>query len=147
PARIPAGRSVETLFSHVDMAPTLQALAGIAVPPAMQGTDLSRVALGKTTDGPDAVLLQIFVPYNPDQVARPWRGIITAHHTYARYEQEPWLLFDDQQDPAQMHNLIGDEQHASLQRQLDDKLAALMRKQGDSWSFNSNELVEEGGRL
>lgn len=61
PARIPKGRVVETLFSHVDMAPTLLALAGLPVPRIMQGTDLSRVALGETTDGPDAVLLQIFV--------------------------------------------------------------------------------------
>jgi len=30
---------------------------------------------------------------------------------------------------------------------LDDRLAALMKRHGDAWSFNSNELVEEGGRL
>jgi arylsulfatase A-like enzyme len=32
PARIPKDRVVETLFSHVDMAPTLLALAGVCVP-------------------------------------------------------------------------------------------------------------------
>ena len=55
----------------------------------MQGADLSRVALGQTTDGPEAVLLQIFVPFNPDGIATPWRGIITKDHTYARYENAP----------------------------------------------------------
>ncbi|HQU47498.1 MAG TPA: sulfatase, partial [Pirellulales bacterium] len=147
PARIPQGRVVETLFSHVDMAPTLLALAGVDVPKNMQGTDLSHVAMGETTDGPEAVLLQMFVPFNPDQVSRPWRGIVTADDTYARFEDKAWVLFDHQHDPSELHNLVGDEGHAELQRKLDRQLAALMKKQGDSWSFNSSELVEEGGRL
>jgi arylsulfatase A-like enzyme len=147
PARVPKGKVVDTLFSHVDMAPTLLALAGLDVPKTMQGADLSRVALGQTTDGPDAVLLQIFVPFNPDGIAKPWRGIVTATHTYARHEAEPWVLFDDQADPHQMKNLATEPAHAALREKLAAQLAALMKKHGDAWSFNSNELVEEGGRL
>ncbi len=147
PARIPRGRAVDTLFSHVDMAPTLLALAGIEVPKEMQGADLSRVALGETTEGPEAVLLQLFVPYQPDGVSKPWRGIVTDTYTYARYEDEPWVLFDDKVDPAQMKNLASDAEHALLASKLDDQLAALMMMQGDSWNFNSNEPVEEDGRL
>lgn len=147
PARVPKGKSVNTLFSHVDMAPTLLALAGLDVPKTMQGADLSRVALGQTTDGPDAVLLQIFVPFNPDGISKPWRGIVTAGHTYARYEDTPWVLFDDANDPAQLKNLIGNESQNALQSAMDEKLTALMKKHGDAWSFNSAELVEEGGRL
>ena len=147
PARIPKGRTVETLFSHIDMPPTLLALAGLPVPKHMQGADLSRVARGETTDGPDSVLLQIFVPYNPDQIARAWRGIVTARHTYARFEQEPWVLFDRERDPAELQNLASDPAHSDLQRELDQRLAALMKRYGDDWRFNSSELVEEGGRL
>jgi arylsulfatase A-like enzyme len=147
PARVPRGKTVDTLFSHVDMPPTLLALAGLDVPKTMQGADLSRVALGQTTAGPDAVLLQIFVPFTPDGIAKPWRGIVTATHTYARYETEPWVLFDDQADPHQMKNLASDPAHAALGERLDAQLAALMQKHGDAWSFNSSEFVEEGGRL
>lgn len=147
PARVPPGKVVHTLFSHVDMAPTLLALAGLQVPKNMQGADLSRVVLGETTAGPQAVLLQIFVPYNPDQVPKPWRGIVTADYTYARFKDEPWVLFDDKADPAQLQNLAHDPAHAALRQQLDAQLAALMQQQGDSWSFNSSEHVEEGGRL
>jgi arylsulfatase A-like enzyme len=147
PARVPRGRVVDTLFSHVDMAPTLLGLCGVPVPDAMQGTNLSRVALGETTDGPDAVLLQIFVPFSPDQVERPWRGLRTERYTYARFEDGPWLLFDDQQDPWQMQNLAAEPSAAKVRWQLDQQLAALMAKTGDSWSLNSSERVEEGGRL
>lgn len=147
PKHVPAGCTVDTLFSHVDMAPTLLALAGLPVPKSMQGADLSAVARGETLAGPDAVLLQIFVPFNPDQVAQPWRGIITADHTYARFEDEPWVLFDHRHDPAQLNNLVGQADHTALERQLDERLAELMNRHGDAWTFNSNELVEEGGRL
>ena len=147
PANIPKGQAVDTLFSHIDMAPTLLALVGTDVPKTMQGSNLSQVALGKTTQGPEAVLLQIFVPFNPDAIAKPWRGIITATHTYARFENTPWVLFDDQADPAQMHNLAEDAASTTLRNSLEAKLSALMKANGDNWSFNSDELVEEGGRL
>ncbi len=147
PAKVPAGRVVDTLFSHVDMPATLLGLAGVPVPKAFQGADLSRVALGQTTAGPDAVLLQIFVPFRPDAITTPWRGIITDRYTYARFEKEPWVLFDNQRDPAQMNNLAAEPAHAKLRAELDAKLIALMASKRDAWSFNSNELVEEDGRL
>jgi arylsulfatase A-like enzyme len=147
PARIPAGRTVDTLFSHVDMPATLLGLAGVAVPAHFQGADLSRVALGQTTAGPAAVLLQIFVPYRPDQVEQPWRGIITDRHTYARHENAPWVLFDNLRDPWQLTNLATDPAHAGVRAELDAKLARLMSDQRDAWSFNVPDRIEEGGRL
>lgn len=145
PARIPAGRKVDTLFSHIDMPPTLLALAGIAVPARMQGTDLSRVARGETTAGPDAVLLQIFVPFAGDAIEQGWRGIVTERYTYARFEQEPWVLFDNRTDPAQRRNLVGEK--STMEKELDARLARLMREKGDAWAFNRKERVEEAGRL
>ncbi|MEN9636783.1 MAG: hypothetical protein RL077_5187 [Verrucomicrobiota bacterium] len=147
PAKIPAGQVVDTLFSHVDMPATLLGLAGVPVPPAMQGTDLSRVALGQSTAGPAAVLLQIFVPFRPDGITTPWRGLITERYTYARFENAPWVLFDNHRDPAQMTNLATDPAHAHLRQDLEGQLNKLMADQRDAWSFNSNEPVEEGGRL
>lgn len=147
PARIPKGQVVDTLFSQVDMTPTLLGLCGLAIPPRMQGSDLSRVALGQTTDGPDEVFLQIFVPYGPDQIAEGWRGVRTPRYTYARHEHAPWLLFDNETDPWQLHNLIDDPAHAELQKRLDERLAALMRQQEDDWKFDSDSRAEEGGRL
>jgi arylsulfatase A-like enzyme len=147
PAKIPQGQVVETLFSHVDMAPTLLALAGQPVPKEMQGSDLSQVVLGKTKDGPDAVLLQQFIPFKGDFIPKPWRGIVTATHTYARYEDEPWVLFDHAKDPWQLHNLARKPEAAAVQKELEEKLAMLMKKQKDDWSFNENELLEDGGKL
>lgn len=147
PARIPQNRVVDTLFSHIDMPATLLGLAGIPVPARMQGADLSRVALGETTAGPAAVLLQIFVPYKPDGIMQPWRGLITARYTYARYKNAPWVLFDNQRDPAQLTNLANDPGHAQLLAELDAQLSTVMARQRDAWSHNSSEHVEEGAKL
>jgi arylsulfatase A-like enzyme len=43
------GRTTDALFSHVDVAPTLLALAGLPVPASMQGGDLSAVVRGGTS--------------------------------------------------------------------------------------------------
>jgi arylsulfatase A-like enzyme len=145
PGKVPQGRAVDTLFSHVDMAPTLLALAGQEVPKEMQGADLSQVALGKTTAGPEAVLLQLFVPFDGDMITHPWRGIVTAQHTYARYKHEPWVLFDHQTDPHQMKNLANE--NPALLAKMDEQLTALMKKNGDAWSFGTHEHIEDGGRL
>jgi arylsulfatase A-like enzyme len=147
PAKIPRGQVVDTLLSHVDMPPTLLGLAGITIPAQMQGANLAPVALGQTRLGPEAVLLQIFVPFHPDQISQGWRGLITANHTYARYRDEAWVLFDDQADPDQMHNLVADPASAALQRELDAKLTRWMQEKGDAWHFNADDLVEEAGRL
>lgn len=147
PARVPKGRVVDTLFSHIDMPPTLLALAGLEVPSAMQGADLSKVALGETTEGPEAVLLQLFVPFSGDAIAKPWRGMVTKTHTYARFKDEPWVLFDHEADPHQMQNLAADDASQALRTDLDARLTALMQRHGDAWSFNYDEPVEEGGKL
>jgi len=147
PERIPSGQVAATLLSHVDMAPTLLGLAGLDVPKNLQGINLANVALGRSTQGPDAVLLQQFVPFRPDNVLAPWRGLITQRYTYARFEDSPWLLFDRQTDPDEMQNLIDDAESAELRNQLDEQLTALMKKNGDAWNFNTSESVEEGGGL
>lgn len=147
PAKIPRGQAVDTLFSHIDMPPTLLALCSLPIPQHMQGSDLSQVALGRTQAGPEAVLLQIFVPFNGDAIAKPWRGLRTDRYTYARHEDAPWVLFDNQTDPWQMTNLVGEPAHRDLQQRLEAQLAALMKQQGDSWSIGSHAPVEEKGRL
>ena len=46
-----------------------------------------------------------------------------------------------------MKNLATDPAAKELREKLDAQLTALMKQHGDAWSFNSSELIEEGGRL
>jgi len=40
-------------------------------------------------------------------LAREYRAVRTSRYTYVRNLDGPWMLFDDEQDPWQMNNLVG----------------------------------------
>jgi arylsulfatase A-like enzyme len=105
------------------------------------------VVRGETEEGPEAVLLAQFVPFEPDQVTEPWRGIHTGQYSYARTEEGAMLLFDNKADPYQMKNLANQPEAEGLQGELDEILTKMMAKNGDSWSVGSRESVESGAKL
>jgi arylsulfatase A-like enzyme len=141
------GRSSEALFSHVDVAPTLLGIAGLPIPPTMQGSDLSGLIRGTGGEGPESAYFQLFVPYRSDQVPEGWRGVRTAGHMYARTESGPWLLYDLKADPFEQRDLSADPRSAALLAEMDERLAAWMKRTGDAWSFNSRHPVDDQGRL
>jgi arylsulfatase A-like enzyme len=147
PAKVKPGRISDTLLTHVDIAPTLLALCGLPVPNDMQGADLSGVLLGRTDRGPDSAFFQIFVPFAGDGTPDPWRGVRNDRFKYARTEAGPWVLYDLQQDPYELKNLAHDPAQAAVRDVLQAKLAAWMRRTGDSWALNSMAPVEDQGRL
>ena len=147
PDGVQPGRKSDVPLTHVDMAPTLLSLCDLPVPPAMQGTDLAGVVLGRTDQGPDSAFFQIFVPYAGDGTPNPWRGVRTDRHMYARTEAGPWVLYDLAADPYELNNLALDPFHAELRAQMDARLATWMTRTGDSWAENSMAPVEDNGRL
>ena len=147
PGRIQSGRESDVLFSHVDIAPTLLSLCGISVPAHMQGLDMSQVALGKTPQGPSSAFFQIFGPFHGGGVPHAWRGVRTERYMYARTASGPWVLYDLERDPYEMHNLVADPSASSLRSRMDSSIEAWMRKLGDSWSLDWTVPVEDGGRL
>jgi arylsulfatase A-like enzyme len=147
PRWVRGGQQKNTLFSHVDFAPTLLSLCGINVPADMQGTDLSKVVLGKTDEGPESAFFQIFGPFHGGGVLHAWRGVRTERYMYARRQTQPWVLYDLKNDPYEMHNLVDDPGAASLRTEMDNKLKLWMKKIGDSWSLDWTDPVEDGARL
>lgn len=146
PRAVKPGRATDALLTHVDVAPTLLALAGLPIPPAMQGSDLSAVIRG-AEGGPESAFFQQFVPYLSDDVREGWRGVRTTRHLYARTETTPWLLYDLQADPYQLRNLADDPASAPLREDLEAKLRGWMARTGDAWTFNSRRPVDDKGRL
>jgi arylsulfatase A-like enzyme len=147
PGKISANSKSNALFSHVDIAPTLLSLCGIPIPAEMQGTDLSDVILGEKKHGPDAAYFQIFGPYRSSGVKHGWRGIRTERYMYARYETGPWVLYDLEDDPYELKNLVGDPSAHEVLQELDTRLIAWMSKVGDSWKLDWTNYVEDGADL
>ncbi len=142
--RAPA-RVVTTPLNAPDILPTLLGLAGVPVPPAVEGEDLSAVVTG-TGSGPDrAALLMCVSPFIPG--LEEYRGIRTSRHTYVRNLAGPWMLFDNQSDPGQTHNLVGVAEHAALQKELDARLQAELKKTGDDFKPRQFYLDKWGYRI
>ncbi len=139
PRRIQAGRRSEILFSHVDFAPTFLAMCGVAPLPDAQGKNLSSEFLGAGGEGPECVLLTLTDSMGPDGAPAPWRGVRTKRYTYARFQDKPWVLYDLENDPHQLKNLIDDPASKAVRERLDDLLRREMERTGDSWSVNLPE--------
>ena len=161
PAGIPAGRRLDTLFSTVDITPTLLGLAGEPIPPQVQGADLSAILKGGDAPGPDSVFIMggggggaagagaedegatvtlLKAPKNQGKGAGNkegkgrggWRGVRTRRFTYATSGQKPWLLYDNEKDPYQLHNLAEEPAHEQTRKELEAMLAAWQKRVGEA---------------
>jgi arylsulfatase A-like enzyme len=136
-------------LSAIDIMPTLLGLADVAIPDRVEGVDLSPFVSGSDASPPEAVLLMNPCPFSigdprgPDQVPAfkgmrmEYRGVRTKRHTYVRTIDQPWLLYDNLEDPYQLRNLAYEPQHKALAEELEGHMQALMDGIGDR--FESKE--------
>lgn len=125
------GLRIDTPFNVVDIMPTLLGLSGIPAPDTCEGRDHAPAVRGEDFTGNEAAYIMSIVPFS-EYRGQPWRGIRTDGHTYVRNLDGPWLLYDNREDPCQMSNLAGREEHAALQRRLDEQLEKEMVRRGDA---------------
>ena len=69
----------------------------------------------------------------PGHGGREYRGLRTHRYTYTRTLDGPWLLFDDEQDPYQLENLVEAPAYAGLVRELDEWLQRRLDALGDEF--------------
>ena len=101
PGAIPGGRKVDDLVSLVDLAPTILDAASVAVPDAMSGRSLWRIAASEKSGRVDALRNFVVTAFERHTIARrggvgyPMRAIRTHEHAYIRnYEPERWPAGD-----------------------------------------------------
>ncbi len=127
-------RRVETPFAAPDIMPTLLELCGIPIPPTVEGVSLAAaVREGREPDIP-AALIQCIHPFggwHKFAGGREYRGVRTRRYTYARGLEGPWLLYDNQEDPYQLVNLLEGEPNPAPLKELEDMLFELLRRRGD----------------
>ena len=145
PGVTPAGHQDDVLFSTVDIYPTLCGLAGIPVPAHCVGRDLSAVIRGEKISAPKSVFLmhiqKLRASWGSGNPAPIFRGIRTDRYTYAVAEDGRWLLYDNQEDPYQHHNLIADLKQTKLMHDLDGEVMGWLKKASDPFPYDS--LVSE----
>jgi arylsulfatase A-like enzyme len=148
PDRVAPGQRSQTMFSSVDVMPTLLGLAGIDVTDGLHGQDLSHAMLNDEGPEPDSVYLQILGPGWPHRGLWVgfWRGVRTPRWTYARWfgSADVWL-FDRRNDPYEMKNLAGDPEYGAIRQQMEQRLQEWMQDVGDP--FETGVRDRETGML
>jgi arylsulfatase A-like enzyme len=134
PRSVPKGKRTDALITPIDVMPTLLSLAGLNCP-QIDGIDMSDAARGVASDQRDAALIMKMLPGGGPYIINavtPWRGVRTKRYTYTNlFEHGPWLLYDNQEDPYQLNNLIDKPQYAKLQAKLEKRMRELMTEAGD----------------
>ena len=128
---VPAGRKSDALCYLLDIFPTLGALAGIEPPEGSEGRSLAPVLAGRADTHRDV----IFTAYTKAQRAvrdDRWKLIV-----YPQVNKTQ--LFDLRADPAEMHDLAADPQHADELKRMTALLVSEQKLAGDTLPLTSDK--------
>ena len=143
-----AAREVEPFLNAHDIMPTLLGICGLPIPESVDGRDFSPSLVDESITGEspprpykrvhdsEAALLACFHPFG--EWSRPvggheYRGIRTERYTYCRTLESPWLLYDNEVDPYQLENLVGQSDVAETQAELETLLQRELDAVGDDF--------------
>lgn len=128
-----AGRVVQSVVSHADLLPSMLELAGLPVPPILEGESLTGLLQGEEQAGRAAV-----VEFNRYEIEhdswggfQPVRGLVTQRYKLVLnllYSDE---LYDLEQDPGEVNNLIDHPDYSHVRNQLHDRLLDWMYAKRD----------------
>ena len=125
PGIVVARNAPEILISHVDLAPTLLALAGSPVPIGVNGRNLSQLLAGKRGEVPDSIFVQ----------GRQWRAAVRGYDKIVIDPDEEILgLFNLADDPEEQSDLSRDPAHERTRNGMLALARVWMQRLGDGWS-------------
>ena len=123
PKLIPKGKVADEMVLNIDLAPTFLDLAGLPIPPQMQGKSWQPLLSGKSTEWRKSFLAEYFLenafPNTPTLVA-----VRTADAKLIKYPRhDEWTeLFDLANDPYETKNLARDPANQDLLARMQTEL-------------------------
>jgi N-acetylglucosamine-6-sulfatase len=131
PGLIKPATVVTPMVQNIDIAPTFLEVAGLKPPGTMDGCSFLPLLEGKDTPWRDVVFYEYY--WEPNYPQTPTvHGIRTDRYKYIRYHGIWDLdeLYDLQEDPQEMQNLIKDPAHQDLVKSLNTRLFDWLEKTG-----------------
>jgi len=126
PGRLKDGRTVDNLISTVDLMPTILSMCDLDVPGTCTGKDKSAAVGARRSLADESIYAE---------KAGDWRAVIMGPHKLVAESidgvQTATKLFDLDNDPYEMSNLVGLSEHADLQAVLLAELEAWKQKTND----------------
>jgi uncharacterized sulfatase len=129
-----AGRESATPASHIDLLPTMLELAGEATVPILEGESLMSLLAGAEDDLGRAVALE-FNRYEIEHDSfggfQPLRCLAGSRYKLVINLLHTDELYDQQEDPAELTNLIDDPTYADIRDEMHDRLLGWMYEKRD----------------
>jgi arylsulfatase A-like enzyme len=123
PGKIKAGSVSNTMVQNIDYAPTILELAGAKIPDTMQGRSLAPLLTGKQTSLNRPFLYYHYYEFGKDHTVIPHLGIRGERYKLIYfYTVNEWELYDLQNDPRELNNLIHSSKHQSVISDLKKEL-------------------------
>ena len=131
PPLVEAGSVADAIVLNLDFGPTLLELAGVPIPPEMQGRSFRPILGGETPAGWRTSMYYRF--YEPAYGVGPHYGIRTDRYKLIHflYGDRGWELFDLATDPNELNNIYDQPQLAGLVQELKAELQRLRKQYGD----------------
>lgn len=136
PERKFAGSMDVTLVSHVDILPTMLELAGLPVPPALEGESLKRnICAGENNLGKSVVVEwnRADADVHSQPGLFPVRCLLSDKYKLVINLFDTDELYDMQADPYEMNNLIAEEAMANVRDKMHGELLQWMDEKRDTF--------------
>jgi arylsulfatase A-like enzyme len=141
-------RETDAVIDVLDMMPTLLGLCDIPIPDSVEGLDFSEHISGGDDPSDGAALITCpnpFGQWTPQKHGgKAYRGLRTKRYTYVRDLEGPWLLYDNEEDPYQMRNLINDDEASHIREELDKWLQKKLDETNDEFLPSAEYLNKWG---
>jgi arylsulfatase A-like enzyme len=153
--RLPAAlgikpRPVDGTINTEDVMPTLLSLCRVNRPKSVEGFDFTGYLRGGADPSGGAAIIQCAAPFGEYTRAvggREYRAVRTKRFTYARELSGPWLLFDNERDPYQLRNVVGEPEYAEHQKRLEAELQRKLAAARDDFRPASDYIAQWGYKV
>lgn len=137
PDKIKAGSTNQNLISNIDFAPTLLDYANVEIPSEVQGRSIKPLINNHIEVKQDDKVYYHYYEYPLWHHVQPHYGMRTPKYKIAHfyYDIDVWEMYDLENDPDEMNNLMLDANYTELAEKLKKELAQLRIEVGDTASL------------
>lgn len=138
PGKTTPGLVTDACLNTPDIMPTLLSMMGLPIPAKVEGADLSHCVLGKRGPEPEAAFMQNTGACASWEDGYEWRALRSKRYTYAVYRRDhKELLFDNRNDPYQLHNLADTPESRLIMKRFRGILERRMKELDDGFEAST----------
>lgn len=134
PAGIEPGTVNDQLVQNLDFAPTFLDLAGVDIPPDMQGKSLKPLWENDSKNKWRNAIYYHYYEYPGWHMVKRHYGVRTDRYKLIHfyYDVDVWELYDLKEDPNELNNVYNNPEYSEIRKNLLTEMASLQKQYDDT---------------